>query len=424
MTLTHGHIAIPHEVIKSSYWNDEHVVDSDFKADELGLYDPRSHYLPYPPEKVLTNFQSGHGFVKMSAAGTQADDTTDYVKGNQSLKLTTDGDGNWVFTRKSSIAPTIDLTGKYLKVWVKVSDMTNTSQLRFYVSSDDFASAYYGWNIEDDINQIKGNVWIVLTLSFGKAVVTGAPNRAAINAIQLRLTDKNGVSVSANFGGISAIDEPSEGVVSITFDDGWASQYDEARKKMDKYGFPGTCYIIPQHVGEANYMTLTQLHKLQDLAGWSISTHASPDLSLLTYDEVESIILELKNYMLKNGFGKGADDFDYPMGAYNENIVIPLVRKYFRSARTVWIYPETYPPADYHKLRVLLILNTTPVATIQGWIDNAITNKDWLILVFHRIVAVPGVNTEYSIADFGTVIDYIATQGVKVKTISDVLNGI
>jgi len=104
---------------------------ADNSDNGFGLYDPRNNQLQYPNETVITNFQSGHGFIKQSAAGTQSDDTINYIKGNQSLKLVTDGLSSAVFTRRSSISPTLDLTNKYLKVWVKVD---NTSECtRFLV---------------------------------------------------------------------------------------------------------------------------------------------------------------------------------------------------------------------------------------------------------------------------------------------------
>jgi len=221
---------------------------------------------------------------------------------------------------------------------------------------------------------------------------------------------------------MSSLPEPSKGIVSITFDDGWLSQYTEARKKMDQYGFAGTAYIIPDHIGTSGYMTLQNLKDLQNQAGWDISAHHQTNFTTLTAIQVEQIILSTKNYLLKNGFSKGANDFAYPNGAYDETTVLPLVRKYFRSARTVTNYAETYPPADYHKLRVLLVTNTTAPSTIAAAVDRARINKEWLILVFHKIVATPTAETEYSITNFEAVIDDIASDGILVRTISDVLN--
>ena len=58
---------------------------------------------------------------------------------------------------------------------------------------------------------------------------------------------------------------------------------------------------------------------------------------------------------------------------------------------------------------------------IANAVDDARTNKYWLILLFHKIVASPSASTEYSIADFATVVDDIATDGIAVKTISQAI---
>jgi len=409
--------------VKRSFYKDLDMHGYDLNnlgvINDLGLYIPGREILECPSETVITNFQAGHGFTKESPSGTQVDDNTNYVKGDQSMKLTTNGVGASTFSSIYSIAPVIDMTAKYFKVWIYVDDPTKISELMFYIASVDDWTNRYTW----DIPPIKANTWVPLTLSFGMASTAGAPNRAAIQALRVKVKDDGTGVINANFGGWSSITEPTNGVVSIVFDDGWENQYLEARKKMDDYGFAGTAYIIPDKVGIAGQMTLTQLKKLQNLAGWDISSHASEDLTLLNAREVEELLLSIKNYLLKNGFSKGVDDFAYPFGKYDETTVLPLVRKYFRSARTIVSYAETIPPADYYKLRVMLVLNTTTTAAIATAVDRARLNKEWLILVFHKIVAVPTVETEYSIANFGTVIDDINTDGIIVKTVSDVLRG-
>ena len=377
---------------------------------------------PYMLENVVSNFQTSHGFVEGGTGGSQEDDTTNYIKGNQCLKLTTDGSANAKFTTLGPISPAIDFTGKYPKLWVYVSDTTKIAELWIYASTESDLSKRYTWKLEDDITQLKSETWCPVTLSFGEATVTSTPDRTDIDYLRLRVTDKGTGAVSVSFGAWSLVDEPLKGMVSLVFDDGWSSQFSQARLKMDQYGFAGTCYIIPDYIGTSNYMTLAQLKYLQNQLGWDISAHYQTDLTSLTGPEVEMKLISVKNYLLNNGFSRGANDFAYPNGKYDETTVLPLVRKYFRSARTIAAFAETFPPADYHKLRVLLVINTTSTASIATAIDQARTNKEWLILIFHKIVTTASAETEYSISNFGTVIDDIASDGILVKRVSDVLN--
>lgn len=388
----------------------------------------------YPSETMIELFGSSNGFTKQSAAGTQAQDTTFFFRGDQSLKLTTDGDGSAVFTREASISPTIDLTGKYLKVHVAVSDVSKVSELWLYASSDNFSSAFYTWKISQDISQLKDGELICLTLPIHAADrpefdVTGTPDRSAINAIQFRVKDDTTGAISAWIDSISSVDEPSNGTVCITFDDGWGSQYTEARKKMDEYGFPGTAYVIPDLVDTSGYMTRAQLHLLQD-RGWDISGHYGTTFENLANSEqaLESALFNVKNWLASNGFYRGIHEFSYANGYYDSDKILSAVRRYFRSARTIANHPETSPPADPYRLRVLQVLSTTTTTAVQEAVQAARESKSVLFLVYHLIVStLSGPTTERTIANFGTDMDNLNTQvasGLQVKSVSGFLNGL
>jgi len=69
---------------------------------------------------------------------------------------------------------------------------------------------------------------------------------------------------------------------------------------------------------------------------------------------------------------------------------IDVGRRYLSTIRTInQATSETWPPADPHKLRVTYITGTssgTSLATAKAAVDQAKTNKEWLILVFHEFV--------------------------------------
>ncbi len=209
---------------------------SKLKADKFEGVDV-SAFAPLPRfiEKRISDFRAGHGFTKQSAAGTQTDDATTHLNGTQSLKLTTDGDGIAMFSRSVLLSPVLDFTGQSLVMRVKTSDIANTTEITVYLTSDNFASAFYIFPFDDaTTNYYKDGEWTVITMNFADATVIGIPNRAAINKIQLRVKDNSSAAVSVNFASFGTITEPSAGMLTFTFDDGWLSQYDEAKKKMSQ----------------------------------------------------------------------------------------------------------------------------------------------------------------------------------------------
>jgi peptidoglycan/xylan/chitin deacetylase (PgdA/CDA1 family) len=373
----------------------------------------------FPKAAVITNLQAGHGFSKQDAISTQTDDTAIFTKGTQSLKLTTDGANGVCFTRKSSISPAIDLTGKQLIVWGRVDDPSKLADFTLYISSNNMTAHWY-WQLALNITAKDAGKWLPIVLSWSAATVLGSPDRAAINCIQWRVRDNGTGIINCSLGGIGSVAEPSAGIVSITFDDNWASAYDTARPIMDAYDMAGTMYTIPELVGATGYMTLAQLRKLQDEAGWDVSGHYQTNLTTLP-GSADSILRGVKKWLGQNGFRKGINEFAYPNGDYNTE-VLEAAQRHFRSARTILERKESLNVPDYHRIKVLLVVNTTTTAAIAAAVTAAITNKDWLILVFHKIVTTPTVSTEYSTANFTTVIGDIATQGILVKPVSEVLN--
>lgn len=395
-----------------------------------------------PKPTVITSFASGHGFFS-SGPGTEADYTSDYVMGSQCLRVVTDGAGGVHYSKKNSISPTIDITGKQIRIWVKIpdlNDLANILTMTVYLGSDNVVSNYiskeFGFLGSPSQRHFiaADNDWTGITLSLGEFTTAGSPTLSAINSVWLRVSDKNGSPVTVLWGGVELIPQPSAGVVSFTFDDGIVSQYTEARKKLSQYRFPATAYIIRDLIGTSGYMSLGQLAGLQDLHGWDIASHAdtvvnhnkASGFASLTAAEIDAELRGIRGWLARNGF-RAANHFALPKGEHNST-VYKYVRRYFASCRTTYsLSRETFPPADYNKLRVLNVYEDTTTASIATAVTRAINNKEWLILLFHDLVSNPTASstTQYSITKFGTIVDDIATQGISVRTISDVVeNGI
>ena len=377
-----------------------------------------------PQETVVTTFASGHGYSFQTAGvGSQADDTAVFLRGLQSLRLTTDAINGPSWTRKSGISPAIDMTGKVFKMWVLFDHPENITELQISAASTSFTD-YYSWRVHDDLTQINKspNTWIPLTFPFTHAVVTGSPSRSGIVAFQLRVRASNGNIVKTYFGGISAINEQSAGQAVVTFDDGYATVYTVAAPYMAKYGFRGTAYIIPSRIGTTGYMTLAQMISLQQDYGWCIACHHDTAMTLFgSQAAVEEQIKAIKKTMLDLGLNSGIDHFAYPNGAYDETNVLPIIRRYFRTARTIANYPETNPAPDWHRLRVKQVQNTAVLstATLNTSMTNAATDKSTLVLVYHKIETPDSATSQRSPASFQTDMDNLKASGLSVVTISE-----
>jgi len=377
--------------------------------------------------QMLTLFAAGHGFSKQSAAGALADDTTTYALGTQSLKLTTTTlNTNCTVQKNANVGP-YDLTGKQVVVWIKVDNPVLTASVRILLGSDASTWTNY-FNFEaykngGPRNPLVANTWTRVTLNFATDGATGTPNRAAINALRVQVKD-TGVSGPVNvwFGGIGAFPEPPAGAVSVCFDDGKESQFLTARPIMDAYGIRGTANIIPSGVDDPTFMTLANLHTLQDVHGWEITAHDIDTFDNVAPDVLLARFVALRKWYIDNGFAAGSQHVAYPGGGFDANS-LAQVAKVFATGRTIGdnVNHETWPPGNQYLLRCLEVVNTTTTATIATAVAEAVANKSWLIINFHNIVAAPTVATEYSTANFTTVMGNISASGIAVRPLGEVI---
>lgn len=381
---------------------------------------------------------SGHGWTDANpGTGTVTlNDTTDFMLGTQSIKLVTNGTGG--VTRVDKAGLTIDMTAKELVVWIKAdAPVTTLSQIQVYLGDNGFAN-FWRWDIESSQAASTGDrflqagKWQRVALNWSDVgFSSGSPNRAALTSVRVAVLDKAAGATTVRVAGVGAQRQQAtftSGVVSFCFDDGYVSQFTEARKKLDQHGYPATEYPIVDLVGSGvDFMTLANLQALRDYSGWEIGVHAATAAShnavggfpALSATVQEAEMVNSKVWAAANGF-KG-ETFAYPQGFYDDT-TLAYARKYFGCARTTHNYhKETGIPSDLYRLRHQTMGNATSIAQAQAMVTAAIANKSWLILTFHKLVTTASSGIEWGIADFATLVDFVKTNGIAVRTVAAVM---
>jgi peptidoglycan/xylan/chitin deacetylase (PgdA/CDA1 family) len=370
--------------------------------------------LPAPQVKWLQTFQPGHGWTNPIGVGTIADDPSVSVMGTQSLRL----DGGTA--RKTGLA--LDLTQNDLVILVKVGSLPSGSEMQVIASDvttlERFAS-FSGLNSGPSPWQRDGD-WVTLTIPRPVNEIGGAVDLSNIKVIQVKATGDAQVWVQA-----VGLAPKTQGVVSISFDDGYTSVIQAARRSMSPRGIRGTSYTIASSVGSGpNFMTMEETRELHDIHGWDIQAH-----TIIYYSEGgdnTDLLAEMRDtrkWIAENGFGSG-EHFAYAGGQSGvENVLAS--RTLFRSARTISEEPESIPPGMPHKLRAYSSiggLGGRSVTNIKALIDRTVTQGGWLHLVFHRIVEGASTRPEdCSFTDLDAILDHVVASGLPVKTVSEVL---
>lgn len=223
------------------------------------------------------------------------------------------------------------------------------------------------------------------------------------------------------FGIVGVASAEAAGVVSLTFDDGNASQYSTIRPLLLSKGQKGVFYVNSGLVGQASYMTWAQLTDLKK-AGFEIAGHTSNHVELPTLS-LSQMRTEINgDYSAFVARGITPTNFAAPFGAY-DNISLSLVAKRYNSHRAFANQGLNFWPYNKYLLYVRYVTNQTSVDQAKAWVDEAQAQNGWLVLVFHEILTPVDPEDTYSwtIEQFTAFLDYLNSKQIVTKNIDEVL---
>ena len=179
----------------------------------------------------------------------------------------------------------------------------------------------------------------------------------------------------------------TEGMVSLTFDDSWLSQYTNALPILQTAGLKGTFYLTTQPVKEgwddfmipANIQDIAQ--KGHEIAGHTV-THA--DLTTLSNAKINQEIKNSKTY-LQNLTGQTVVSLAYPYGSVSTKVKNLTKNAGYTSARGVDYETLNISTTDKYDLKSQCIETSDSIVSIKAQIDAAKANKQWYVLCIHEV---------------------------------------
>jgi hypothetical protein len=408
---------------------------------------------------IVTLMQSGHGWTTSGTIGSSnLNDTATYAKGTQCATVTTAGGGAGAGLQKLGM-PAMDLTGKSVRLLLKVDDITHVSFLNFFIGTSSLANNFK-WIFQratstTSQNWIQSGEWVLATLSWADVNAasgsyslssTGVPSTTSgFTDMRVQAVDDAGGTVTLHVQAVELVADTSEtfpnGVVSITFDDSYDTAYNLARPVMENLGQRGTLYTIADAIGQSGFQTLAQLKTL-DRVGWEIAGHAytrakhDVGYNTLTGREVGDELRNLRAWLVSNGFTSA--QFSYPRGFFGQTTdgasIEELTRQYFSTGRSINYDStvESFPPPMPSRMRAVSSIGSVigsgnrayPANLVGagGLLDRCQLEGSWLQLTFHKIVSgTASVTTECSVTDFTTIMNGIASRNIPVRTVDDVI---
>ncbi len=115
-------------------------------------------------------------------------------------------------------------------------------------------------------------------------------------------------------------------LVVITFDDGWADNYENAYPILTSFGLSATFFIITGRVGSTGYMSWAQLREMQD-GGMQIEshTHSHTPLELLSNEKIKWELTHSRQ-IFEDNMGKQVGCISLPHGSFSDS-VLEVVRQ-------------------------------------------------------------------------------------------------
>jgi len=223
--------------------------------------------------------------------------------------------------------------------------------------------------------------------------------------------------------------DPREAKVSLTFDDGFRSTYTLALPILNARGikaveFPTTGFIDAGVTGDGfPAMTWAQVQSLQNQYGWEIGSHTvtHAELPTVSLTQIKNELINSKSVLQSKGLT--ITSLATPYGAYDNNVLREAL-KIYNIHRGFWDRDDenTYP----YNRDVIMVQSEeagVTVAQVKAWIDQAISQKKWLVLVFHDTATQLNPNYEYTITtnDLTQIADYIKQKGIKVVSMDHTL---
>jgi hypothetical protein len=395
------------------------------------------------PAVILTDFQSGHGFTASGATFT-ANDTSAYVRGTQCAQIVTPGDSA-TYNITGTIT-SVDTTARLLRILVRVEDQTLLRSLDVQLATDTSFANGWTWNPQGTTGTstyLTSGDWVLMSLGFADATALGAGARTGLTALRFRVRDTGTAALTVRLQAAELVADGSavfpNGVVVLSADDCYQSFIDLGKGRLDLYGYPVTEYVIVDRIGLSGRMTLQELQDLQATSGWELACHAYSDtVHGLTYSgvtaaQVDSDARSMKAFAVANGW-RGADLFALPKGSTAKTTdgasLIPILQKYYNTvANTVNKTREVFPPSDPFRVRRISAISSfsggyapTNITNSGGDLDRIKAAGGALCLNFHQIVASsPADSSQILQSDFNTIIDGIASRGIPVLTMGELM---
>ena len=173
-------------------------------------------------------------------------------------------------------------------------------------------------------------------------------------------------------------------LLSLSFDDGFDPVYTNGLPLFQKYSVPTTQFIPTGFIDQPGRFTRNMVQGFAK-AGHEIGSHSvtHPALTSLSKNQIDQELLQSQQDLFAIT-GIKPTSFATPYGAYNSTVTHES-SNYYNSMRNVNFGFNSRDNADTFDIKVQDITASTTIDDIRSWVNKAISDRTWLVLVYHNV---------------------------------------
>lgn len=217
---------------------------------------------------------------------------------------------------------------------------------------------------------------------------------------------------------IAPIYDFKQSIVSLTFDDGYISQFTVGIPLLKQRNIPATFYIITGRVDSITKSIISDNLTKDFEVGSHTVTHAN--LVKIGSEDAKMELLNSHSFLQRNFGVNSGLTMSYPWGIY-DNSVKQIARNIYLAARSTDVGYNSLYTLDKYALKMQNFDKRIGAYSANPWIDYAIQNHLWLVEIIHGIN-----NVGYSPIDSSVLtehLDYIkkVEDNIWCSTVSNVI---
>lgn len=305
-----------------------------------------------------------------------------------------------------------------LKMKLKNPETLTGLKVTFYTRGEPTASWTLPLYTDPEYNLLQNDFPAWVSIPFGDLEWLTKKNLPELTFDGMSIyfaTKPTGVPLELEIEKVKRTSKPNKGKVSITFDDGYLTNY-TAAEIMAPFKLRGTAYIIPKAIGLKGHLKEEHLIKMKEM-GWSLSAHLTTPVTQIK--DLDGVIKEAKAYVTKWGSAKTADHFALPLGKYNPSVLSTL-KNYFKTIRLAGGHTQTLPVQDQYRLKTINVISNMSPEDVYKKCVAALNNGEWAILMFHYLDDPSKGALNYSSSNYKKLMELLAKHRGDVLPVDEV----